>query len=79
MKSALLGVVAGALLGSATACVGIFSPGERVILGVSEVAAPEAISPGTPLTIVLTVETGGCRRFDHIETERFERGANITV
>jgi len=79
MKSALLGVVAAALLGSATACIGIFSPTEPIILGVSEIEAPASISPGTPLTVALNVELGGCKRFDRIETERSATGASVTV
>ena len=78
MKSALLGVAAFALVSSASGC-GIFGPDQSVVLGVSDVAAPASIAPNTSLTVALTVVSGGCKRFAHIETDRSASGANITV
>lgn len=77
MKSALLGVAAFALA-STTGC-GLLGPDQSVVLGVAEIDAPVTIAPGASLSVVLTVETGGCRRFDRVETNRSESGANITV
>ena len=78
MKSALLGVAAFALVSSASGC-GNFGPDQSVILGVTEVAAPASIAPGTSLSVVLTVVTAGCTGFDHIETQRSASEATITV
>ena len=61
-----------------TAC-NPFAPSQRVALGVSRIDAPATIAQTTPLTIALTVVTGGCRTFERIETQRFVTGASITV
>src|SRR5258706_15027192 len=50
-----------------------------VILDVSKLDAPATISTGTPLTVVLTVTTGGCKSFDHIAAERSASGASLTA
>lgn len=60
-------------------CAGIFGPDQSVILQVSEIDAPASISAGSPLSVVLKVTTGGCRRFDRIEMTRVTTGANVTV
>ena len=77
MKSASLGVVA-ALAWSAAGC-GIFSPHESVVLAIAEVEAPTGIPPGTQLSVVLTVQTGGCTTFDRLQTERDGSSATVTA
>src|SRR5687767_12696000 len=39
---------------------------QSVVLAVSNLEAPSAILPGTPVTVVLTVGLNGCERFEHI-------------
>ena len=56
-----------------------FAPDQSVVLGVSKLDAPATISPGSALTVVLTVTTGGCKTFDHIEVERAASLASFTV
>ena len=56
-----------------------FAPDQSVVLGVSKLDAPATVSPGSPLTVVLTVTTGGCKTFDHIEVERTASLASLTV
>jgi|SRR5688572_29623760 len=78
MKSALLGVAAFVLSLTASGCNIVGFP-SAVILPVTEVDAPEAISAGAPLSVSLTVQSGGCRRFDRVETDRTASGASITA
>jgi prophage tail gpP-like protein len=67
-----------ALVSSGAGCW-ILAPHESVILPVTEIAAPASIPAGTQLSVVLTVQTGGCTRFDRIETERTATRATITA
>jgi hypothetical protein len=55
-----------------------FAPDQSVLLGVTKLEAPATISAGSPLTVVLTVTTGGCVTFDHIDVERDTYGAALT-
>ena len=68
-----------ALVGGSMACSSVFSPDQSVILGVSKLEAPTSIEAGSPLTVVLTVTTGGCLSFDRIEVSRNASGASFTV
>jgi hypothetical protein len=56
-----------------------FAPDQSVVLGVSKLDAPTTISPGRALTVVLTVTTGGCLSFDHIDVERSGSAASLTA
>jgi hypothetical protein len=56
-----------------------FAPDQSVVLGVTKLDAPATVSPGSPLNVVLTVTTGGCKTFDHIEVERTASSASLTV
>jgi hypothetical protein len=56
-----------------------FAPDQSVILGVQRLDAPASISAGSSLTVVLTVTTGGCLGFDHIEAERAASGVSLTA
>jgi hypothetical protein len=47
-----------------------FAPDQSVVLEVESLDAPATISPGAPLTVVLSVTTGGCTVFDHIAVLR---------
>jgi hypothetical protein len=78
MKSVLLGVASFALALSFSGCA-IFGPAHPVILLVDEIDAPASIAPGAPLSVVLSVVTGGCRSFSHIETQRTAARADLTV
>jgi hypothetical protein len=49
------------------------------VLGVSKLEAPATIAVGSTLTIVMTVETGGCVSFDHIDVSRDASGAILTA
>jgi hypothetical protein len=56
-----------------------FAPDQSVVFGVTQLDAPATISPGSTLTVVLTVTTGGCKTFDHIEVERTASFASLTA
>ncbi len=77
MKRALFGIAVVAIVTGSVAC-NLFTD-HSVILGVSKLDAPATISPGSPLTVVLTVTTGGCKSFDHIAAERGTSGASLTA
>jgi hypothetical protein len=66
----------GLLLGSAC---NPLEGGQPVVLGVSKLEAPATVAAGSTLTVVLTVETGGCISFDRIEVTRDASGANVTA
>ena len=55
------------------------APKQMVVLGVSKLDAPATVAAGSTLTVVLTVETGGCVSFDRIEVTRDAGGANLTA
>ncbi|HST07114.1 MAG TPA: hypothetical protein VLJ83_03040 [Gemmatimonadaceae bacterium] len=44
------------------------------MLGVSKLEAPATIAAGSTLTVVVTVETGGCVSFDHLDVVRAASG-----
>lgn len=56
-----------------------FAPDQSVTLDVSQIAAPTTVANGSPITVVLTVTTGGCLSFDHIQVNRDANGAYVTV
>jgi hypothetical protein len=68
-----------ALAFSVSGCGRIFGPNQSVVLQVSEIDAPATIAPGSTLSVTLHVTTGGCRRFDRIETSRVAAGVSVTV
>ncbi len=78
MRIISFGVFALALLAGCDGS-GLFAPDQTVILSVSKLDAPTTIASGNPIPVVLTVVSGGCRSFDHIEVTRDLAGANITV
>jgi hypothetical protein len=55
------------------------APDQSVTLDVSKIAAPTTVANGTPITVVLTVTTGACLSFDHIQVNRDVSGAYVTV
>jgi len=77
MKRALFGIAVVAIMAGPVSC-NLFAD-HSVILDVSKLDAPAAISPGSPLTVILTVTTGGCKSFDHIAAERGASGASLTA
>ncbi len=77
MKRTLFGVVILALVGLA-AC-NPFAPDQSVVLGVSQLDAPASVAANAPLSVVLTVVTGGCLSFDRIEARRDASTATLTV
>lgn len=79
MKSGLSWVLAAAIVSSVSGCRSIFGSDQAVILHVTELNAPATVDPGSSFSVVLTVQTGGCRRFDYIDTDKSQSGANITV
>ena len=78
LKRAWFGFGVGCLVGAAVAC-NPFAPDQSVTLDVSKIDAPTAVATGTPITVVLTVTTGGCKSFDRIEVNRDVGGAHMTV
>jgi hypothetical protein len=65
MKSVSLGLALLAIALSPLGCRNPFAD-QSVVLVVSNLEAPFASPPGTPVTVVLTVGANGCERFDHI-------------
>jgi hypothetical protein len=55
------------------------SPDQSVLLGVSKIDAPATVAPGTAITVVLTVTTGGCVSFDHVDVNRDASSAFMIV
>ena len=78
MKTVLLG--AGLLaVGVVAGCRNPFASDKLVLLHVSELEAPATVSASANLSVVLTVEVGGCVSFDHIEREKASTGATLTA
>jgi hypothetical protein len=77
MKSAMLGLVV--LVGSVSGCSSVFGSDKAVVLAVTEIEAPASIPAGTALSAIVTVESGGCRRFERLETNRTGSGATIVA
>lgn len=72
--------IAAAIVGISAGCDNPFSsPDQSVELGVRTIDAPTTVATGTAITIVLTVETGGCLSFDHFDVNRDASGAFMTV
>jgi hypothetical protein len=65
MKPVSLGLVLLAVALSPQGCRNPFAD-QSVVLAVSNLEAPSATLPGTPLTVVLTVGLNGCEQFDRI-------------
>jgi hypothetical protein len=78
MRAVLFGVAFAAAASFPVAC-NPFSPDQSVILGVTKLDAPTTIQAGNPLTVVVTVTTGGCRTFDHFSVERQASVASIVA
>ena len=51
-----------------TACQNPLLPKQETVLGVSKVEAPATVVAAQPFTVKLTVNFGGCVRFDRFET-----------
>jgi len=79
VRNVLLVSALGSLVFGPMACSSLLSPDQSVILGVSKLEAPASIAAGSPLTVVLTVTTGGCTSFDRIEVTRDASGASFTA
>ena len=79
MKRVLFGLVVVGLAAAPLACDNPFAPDQSLRLGVTELDAPAAIAAGSSLTVTLTVQTGGCLRFDHFEVDRDAAFATVTV
>ncbi len=74
-----LSAIVFALAAAIGGCRNPFAPDQSVVLGVTQLDAPATISTGSPLTVVLTVVTGGCKSFDHIEVQRQAASASLTA
>jgi hypothetical protein len=68
MKHTLFGIAV-VTVGTMGACSAV-APDQSVVLIVTKLEAPATIAAGSPLTVVLTVITGGCKTFDRIDVER---------
>ena len=69
MKRFLLGMAVVGFAAAPLACDNPFDTDQSVRLGVTQLDAPNTISTGGSLTVTLTVQTGGCLRFDHFEIQ----------
>ena len=76
MKSTLFGTVVVAVV-AVDACNPV-APDQSVVLDVTKLEVPATIAAGSPLTVVLTVTTGGCKTFDRVDVEREAYAAALT-
>lgn len=72
-------VLAVAVAFSGLGCSSIFGSDKAVVLAVTEIEAPASIPAGTALSAIVTVESGGCRRFDRLATTRTAAGATFVA
>lgn len=82
MKSVLLGAIAVAMIGSASACGDPVAPGalyNPATIDVEKLEAPATIAADQPISVVLTLLTGWCLKFDRFEVHRNATGAVITA
>jgi hypothetical protein len=79
MKRFLLGIAVVGFAAAPLACDNPFDNDQLVRLHVSQLDAPAAIAAGNPLSVTLTVQTGGCLSFDHFEVERNASVGTLTV
>lgn len=79
MRTALSWVAAAVIVAAVSGCGNIFGSDQAVILSVTEINAPPTVPPASSFSVTLTVQTGGCRRFDYIDTDRTQSVANVTV
>ena len=56
-----------------------FAPDQSVILDVDGLNVPTSIAPGSSLTVGMSVQTGGCRIFDHIAVLRRASSAQFVA
>jgi hypothetical protein len=75
MKTVLSVVVTSGLV--ALAGCNVFDPDQSVILGVPKIDAPATVAAGSPFTVGVTVQTGGCRSFDRIDVQKFDAGVRL--
>jgi prophage tail gpP-like protein len=47
-----------------------FGPDRAVVLFISDLDAPASVDAGETIVVKVTVESGGCRRFDRLEATR---------
>lgn len=67
------------VVGATLSCSPVVPDRSVVVLDVTKLDAPAAISAGGVLTVVLTVTSGGCVTFDHISMVRDLSGASLTA
>jgi hypothetical protein len=78
VKTALLALGLAGMIGCLESC-NPFAPDQSVQLGASKLDAPQTITSGSSLNVVVTVQLGGCLSFDRIVTERTTTNATLTV
>jgi hypothetical protein len=77
MRRIVLRSIAISLAGM-TAC-NPFAPDQSEELDVDGLNAPSSITPGSSLTVAMSVKTGGCTIFDHISVLRRGSSANFVA
>ena len=77
MRSIVIKAI-GIALGGLMAC-NPFAPDQSVELDVDGLNAPSPITPGSSLTVSMSVQTGGCNIFDHIAVLRRESTAHFVA
>ena len=78
MKTFLFGITVAGFVVVSLACNPLATD-QSVELSVTKLDAPATISSGNPLTVVLTVTTGGCVSFDRVTVERNASNASMTA
>jgi hypothetical protein len=76
MRKAVSGLVGFCLVGGYAAC-NPFDLNDNVLLAVTKLDAPTTASATVPLTVTLTVVTGGCTTFNRIDVQRFDNGVRL--
>jgi hypothetical protein len=79
MRIRLSVIPACCFLVGAVACspFGVNDLNENVILAVTKLTAPATAPANNPLTLTLTLVTGECTTFNHIEVQRFTGGVRL--
>jgi len=55
----------------------VLAPDQSIILSVPKIDAPATVSAGSSFTVTLTIQTGGCRSFSHVDVQKFDTGLHV--
>jgi hypothetical protein len=76
MRNVLSGLVGSCLVVGFSAC-NPFDLNDNVLLAVTKLDVPTTAPAAVPLTVTLTLVTGGCTSFNRIDVQRFDNGVRL--